>query len=253
MKLTKAALAAISVCAALGAADPKGLDLAVKFKAGATAGNLKDDTHDNKLMGIALGGSWSLGGGAALIGEVGFTYFGGGEYDAMPRSGTFYYNPAAPSSTYNGAPVTIAIASPSGSADARKNRLEGFGARFGYAQKAFDTWSWQVGLSVDRYKSRQEVAGTLRPVYFVGSTMTAVPGGYYEALTATPESSKVNLGAFVGVKTSIGENFSFEVNLLSIGYTQVNWMPFTYTGQAAASTTTNRRGLGIEFAFGLKL
>ncbi len=266
MKLMKAALAATFACAALAAADPKGLDFAVKFKAGTTAGNLKDDTHDNKLLGLSFAGSWSLGDGASFIGELGYSYFGGGEFDAMQRSGTFYYNPASPSSTYNGNPVTLIIVSPSGaanaqgSADARRNKLEGFSARFGYARKFFGTWSWQAGLTLDKLKSRQEVAGTLRPVYLAGTTPTPIPVPgqptgvyYYEALSATPESSKVNVGAFAGVKTAIGENFSFEINLLSVGYSQVNYVPFTYSGVAAQSTTSTRRGLGLEFAFGLKL
>ena len=259
MKLMKAALAAISVSAVLGAADPKGLDFAVKFKAGTTMGNLKEDTRDRKLMGLSFAGSWGLGNGGSLIGELGYSYFGGREYDAMKRSGTFYYNTSAPSSTYTGIPVTLIIVNPSGtpnangSADARRNKLEGFGARFGYSRTFSGTWSWQAGLSLDKYKFRQEVAGTLRPVYMVGTTVTVVPGGYYEALSATPEASKLNLGAFAGVKTAIGENFSFEVNLLSIGYTQVNWVPFTYSGTPAAATTSTRRGLGLEFAFGLKL
>jgi hypothetical protein len=253
MKFTKAALAAISLFATLGAAEPKGLDLSAKFRAGATAGNLKDDSRSNKMMGLSLAGAWNLGDGAALIGELGYTYFDAGEYDAMARSGSIYYNPAAPSSTYNGNPVFLSIES---SADSRKNRLEGFGARFGYSKRFAPDWSWQAGLTLDSFKSRQEVSGTLRPVYgptaWVGNG-TAVPGGYYEALTSTPTSSKLNVGAFAGVKTQLGDNFSFEVNLLSVGYTRVNWVPFSYSGQTATSTTTNRRGIGLEFGFGLKM
>jgi hypothetical protein len=253
MKSMMAAMAAISVCASLSAADPGGLEFAVKFRAGATAGNLKDDTHSNKLMGLGLGGSLKLAGGGALIGEIGFTYFGGGEYDAMRRSGTIYYNPAAPASTYNGSQVFVSVGS---TADSRKNLLEGFDARFGYSNGLRANWSWQAGLTLDSLKSRQEVSGGLRPVYgptpWVGNG-TAVPGGYYEGLTATPSRTKMNLGAFAGLKSQIGDNFTLEFNLRSVGYSRVDWVPFTYSGRPATSTTTSRRGLGLELAFGLKL
>jgi hypothetical protein len=256
MKPTKAALAAMLTCAALSAADTKGLDMAMVFRAGSGFGDLKADTNRAPLMGVGLAIDWGLGDGGTIVGQIGYTYFASGDQDLMKRSGDVYYNG---SNTLAGAPLWL---SPESSSDSRRNKLEGFGARIGYSRKFLGDWSWQAGLSLNRYQSRQEASGTLRPVsgaatstingqtFTVGTLANAT---YYEGIYQTPTTNKVNLGAFVGARRSIGENFFFEANLLSVGYTKVNWVPYTYTGQAAHSETTNRRGMAVEFGFGLKL
>ncbi len=256
MKLTKAALAATFACAALGAADPKGLDMSVLFRAGSSFGDLKSDTNRGPLMGVGLAIDWGLGDGGTIVGQISYTYFSSGEQDLMKSSGDIYY---AGSTSFNGNPLWLSWNT---SADSRRNKLEGFGARVGYSRKFLNKWSWQAGLSLDRYQSRQEVSGSLRPVY--GSTTATINGrtyvvgtqansAYYEGLYQTPTANKINVGAFVGVRMKIDDNFFLESNLLSVGYTKVNWVPYTYSGQTAHSESTNRRGMAVEFGFGLKL
>ena len=99
---------------------------------------------------------------------------------------------------------------------------------------------WQAGLALDRFKSRQEVSGQI----VVGTTT--------EGLAATPESTKINVGGFGGIHWTVGENFTLEANLVSIGYSQVNWVPASYSGTTAAAETKTRRGLVLEVAFGFK-
>jgi hypothetical protein len=192
---------------------------AIKIKAGVTAGNIADDTHENKLVGFGIGGAWSLSSRSAVIGELGYTYFPGSDrVRALPAGFT-----------------------PTSSSDVRKNILKGVTARVGYRAAISDWgWNWQGGLTIDRFKSVQEAAGNL------------VSGSTTEAIAATPESTKVMPGAFLGLHKTIGSDFSFEANFLSFGYSQVEWNPALYTGQAAGASSRNRRGMALEVSLGFR-
>jgi hypothetical protein len=209
----------LAALAAAGALQAQSFDMGFKLKAGLTQGSLVDDMQTNKLMGLAITGQWGLSNKAALIGELGYT--------AMPGSDSLRPLPAN---------VTFAT-----STDRRKNSLDGFSLRGGYRAEILDYgWSWQAGLSLDRFKSRQEASGQL------------TTGAGTEGMSATPEKTSINVGAFAGLRTALGEDFSFEVNALSLGYKQVEWVPQSYSGQPAAATSRSRRGLALEVALGFR-
>lgn len=198
--------------------DP-GLLFAIKVKAGVTSGNVAEDTNANKLVGFGIAGAWALNSRSAIIGELGYSYFPGEDrVRALPAGFT-----------------------PTTSADVRKNILKGITLRGGY-RSAISSWGWdwQGGLSIDRFKSRQQAAGQIQS----GTTI--------ESIAATPESVKVMPGAFLGLHKAIGSDFTFEANMLSFGYSQVEWNPSLYTGKPAAATSRNRRGMALEVSLGFR-
>jgi hypothetical protein len=200
-------------------AQGRGFTASGKVRAGVTSGDLQQDLRANKMTGMGIEFAYAFGGRSSLFGEVAYVNF----------ASTDYWNPL---------PAGAVAAS---SVDLRKNRLGGFTLRGGYRSEFGSTGlSWQAGLALDRLKSRQEVSGQI----LIGTTT--------EGLAVTPESTKANVGGFGGIHWAIGENFSLEANLVSVGYSQVNWVPSSYSGTAAAAETKSHRGVVFEVAFGFK-
>ena len=210
-------LAMTASTAASLSAQGRGLTASGKVRAGVASGDLQQDLRANKMTGMGIELTYTLGERSAVFGEVAYVNF----------ASTDYWNPL---------PAAATVAT---SVDLRKNRLDGFTLRGGY-RAGFGSMglSWQAGLAVDRLKSRQEVSGQI------------VIGATTEGLAATPESTKVNVGGFGGIHWAIGENFSVEANLVSVGYSQVNWVPSSYSGTTAAAETKSHRGVVFEVAFG---
>lgn len=232
---------------AMAQAAPKSgdLDFGIKFHAGATAGSLKDDMHAQNMLGLGLEGAYALNANSAIIGELTFSAYGAGKgYDNTVgrTNGTVYGSDGL--TAVAGVPLTLAIAS---STDYRKNTLQGFSLRGGYRATFSGMWAWQAGLTLDHMQYRQEANGTLQP------RLGATAYGSLEGFAVTPVKSAMGIGAFAGVKAQFSDNFSFETNLVSVGYTSINYQPHTYTGMAPAYTTQTRHGVLLEVAFGLKL
>lgn len=224
---------------------PGDFAFAFKLHAGATAGNLKDDLHAESMLGLGVEGSYALSSTRAIIGELTFSSYGGGEgYDNTKFTGSVYI--AGPTDNVGGQPVYLL---PTSSVDYRKNTLQGFSLRGGYRQTFRGIWAWQAGLTLDGMKYRQEASGQLQPK--VGTP--PANAGAYEGFALTPTKTKLALGAFAGLKVQFSDNFSLEANLLSVGYGTANYQPFTYTGQAPTVSSETRHGVLLEVAFGLKL
>ncbi|MBI4912795.1 MAG: hypothetical protein HY823_08650 [Acidobacteria bacterium] len=251
-------LALLTAAAGLQAGDL--LDNAhFKVRAGYGTGNLRTDLHAERMMGIGFGSAMKFGGGKLTF-EANFDYFPGKNWDAMPRSGTFYYNPASPSSTHNNTPVTlviIATSQASGSTDNRKNWFQGFNLRGGYAQNFAQGWDWQAGLSLDFHRATEEVSGTLYPI---GAGNANIPNPntsgpvqpYYESLATVSNKSKPGFGVYAGVVNQLTGDVRLEANLRSVGYTKLTYKPFTYTGNPARTEETSRMGIVFELAMGIR-
>jgi hypothetical protein len=195
-------------------------DIGMKIRGGATSGDLADDMNSAKFFGLGLAGSWSLSQKSALVCDIAFLRIPGKD-------------------VLRPLPANVVV---SGSTDRRKNELQGFSARFGYRSAIASTgWDWQAGISLDKLQSRQEASGHLT----VGTAIV-------ESIAATPTSSKVLPGAFLGLVKKVGEDFTVEFNAFTLGYSQVEWVPRTYSGTTAAATTSNHRGAAIEIAMGFR-
>lgn len=201
----------------LAAQEGSAFDVGLKVHAGSSFGNLQDDTGTKKMVGIGATFSYRLGERSTLVGELAYLKF----------SATDYRNPLPAGATTT-------------SADLRKNNLAGFSLRGGYRAPLMQTGlNWQAGLTVDSLKSRQEVSGQIT----VGTDT--------EGLAVTPETSKVNVGAFVGLHRPISEGISVELNLFTVGYEKVDWQTRLGSGQPAHATSTGRRGFVLELGVGL--
>lgn len=202
----------------LAAQEGPAFDVGLKVHAGSSFGDLQEDTKTKKMVGIGATFSYRLGQRSALVGELAYLKFPANDYrNPLPA----------------GATTT--------SADLRKDNLSGFSLRGGYRAPLMETgFNWQAGLTVDSLKSRQEVSGQIT----VGSVTTG--------LALTPETRKVNVGAFAGIHRPLSEGLSVELNLFTLGYEKVNadTSPLS-TGQPIQITSTGRRGFAIELAVGL--
>jgi len=250
-----AILAGAASAMAQGSPKAGDLDFAFKVHAGATSGSLKDDMHAESMLGIGVEGSWALSSKAAIFGELTYSSYGGGEgYDNTHFSGPIYASTGATTGP-DGTPLFLQQAS---SVDYRKNTLRGFSLRGGYRAVFANSWSWQAGLAIDGMQFRQEASGNLQPKGISipvppATTGTLASVGAFEGFAVTPTKTKINLGAFAGVRYQFSEDFFLESNLVSVGYGTANYQPHTYTGQAPSVDSQTRHGILLEVAFGLKL
>jgi hypothetical protein len=255
--LTRLGFTAVVILAgafpAMAQGTPKSgdLDFAFKLHAGATSGNLKDDMHAQSMLGIGVEGSWALSSKAAIFGELTYSSYGGGEgYDNTHFSGPIY---ASTGATIGPDGNPLFLQQPS-SVDYRKNTLRGFSLRGGYRAIFANSWSWQAGLTIDGMQFRQEASGTLQPKGHAAPPATTISSiGAFEGFAVTPTKTKINLGAFAGLRYQFSEDFFLESNLVSVGYGTANYQPHTYTGQAPSVDSQTRHGILLEVAFGLKL
>lgn len=215
-------------------AQETGWGSGLNLRAGSAVGSTNDQIR-RQMLGFGIEGRYALSAKSAFFGELGFLYFAGEDFvKPLPAQGYV---------TYTG---VLGALSATTSVDRRKNDLQGASLRLGYRSAILDTgWNWQAGLSLDRLKSRQEVSGVLRPA---GSTSTTG----YEGLAVTPENAKIAPGFFAGVTTNFGEGFTLQVNVVNVGFSQVNWVPYTYTAVAAHAETSDKRKTSVELAVGFR-
>ncbi len=229
-------LATLGVVPLLAQSGPASATYEVKVRSGLTTGSIRDDLHDTKLMGLAVEGAFPAFGKGAIVVQLDYSYFPGGDYDNMQKT------------TFDGR--TLAVTS---SADRRKLQLEGFSGRVGYRAPLFQNADWQVGAALNRFRSQEQVSGTLRPT-------NATVVGQYESLAYTPEASKLTTSFFAGIKYRLNEFVSLEGNAMAVGFNSTKWQPYWYTGAGTpppvpVGTVKNetKTGFVFEFAIGLRL
>jgi hypothetical protein len=248
----------------LGAADG-GPNLEFKVRGGLTAGNLSKDFNGNQAFGFAVASRFPLGGARAFTVDLGFDRFPGQEHDAMPGSGPVYYNFQNPVTTYAGESLYLSTAN---SIDFRKELCQGFSLRGIYSDALpnLDAWYWFAGASLDFYKLRAEMSGTLIPKYGP-EPGTVVPGyelvdpanpngpvkDYYEGWAFVKEKTKPSLGLLAGVGVPFSGDLKFEFTVRNIGATHFDYKPFTYTGTPAVLTESTHRGFVFELAIVVKI
>lgn len=249
----------------LGAAEgPYSFDL--KIRAGASSGSLAQDNDNKRQIGLSVGvmRPWLNG---HLSADLTFDLFNGRNADRTRFSGPIYYDPTGKqdgSSAVDNVGGEALYLDPINSIDLRKHSVAGFGARIGYMAKLpiswMQGWSWQAGISLDRLKTTYEVAQTLIPVYGpdktpAGSLWNYDPDNpdYYEGQATVHNAAKLVPGLYAGLVVPVTQDYRFEMNLRSVGYTQVGYQPFTYTGKKAAFTESTKYGFAVEFSFVFKL
>ncbi|HJV48048.1 MAG TPA: hypothetical protein VJ549_02115 [Geothrix sp.] len=267
IKLGRLLLASAAILALpLAAQDGSQLNPEFKIRSGLTTGTLAKDLRDNKSFGFALANTFSLGSGKGLSVELGYDVFTGNNRDSMRTTGPVYYNlpgyGVISADSTSGAPLYLLSSS---STDSRSRKMEGFGLRASYVSRiaGIEGLSWQVGLSLDHYKSSSEFLIDLRPVYNDASgrphTLTSYepqdPGGNqiyaHEGYAYQAARTTFTFGAHAGLVYQFTKDFKVEGNLRNIGYGVKDYAPLAYTGQPA--TLSDKNGRGFVFEIGLSM
>ena len=219
----------------------------LKLHYGMTQGNLHQDLNANSMLGIGLTLDLAKVGQGTVFGELTYSYFAGLDFAKQfdPKATPFV------SGTPGGTVFPGGRVYANTSADNRKNQLTGFDVRGGYRAPLGWGWNWQAGLSLESLKYEQQASGQL--FYNTPTILTTQASPFNESIATTSHTNKMNLGAFGGLQFPFGEAFSFEVNLATVGYSSINYVPKVYSGATVATTETKtRRGFVLDFAIGTK-
>lgn len=204
-----------------------GLTYGIKFGAGPVLSAVGEQ-RARAAVNLALTLEKSLGKDSAFFAEAGYRFFRAEDHE-VTRFGVGY----APGG------VTGTIVNTS-SVDVRKDTLDGLVFNGGYRRALAGDLFWQAGLTLAALKSKQEVTGQL------------LVGTYREGLNYTPTKTGYGLGAFAGLQYRMSNEFYFELNVASVGYSEVNYIPFAYTGQPATTETKTKNKLVLDANLGFR-
>lgn len=232
----------------------------LKVRTGLTAGTLAERLHDNKMLGLALSGTYPLGNGAALVAELGYDYLPGRGKDALPASGSAVYFRQADgtvvSTAPGGQPLFLQIGKTNGSLQQTLRKMEGFSLRASYQARLpwMEKMTWHAGLSLDRMKSRNQSMGNIVPVYKDASGAVKNLGvNAYEGWALLEERSTVQIGVHAGLGYQLHENHRLEVVVRNVGQGLREYTPLATTGKKAESRDLNGRGFVFEVGLTVKL
>jgi hypothetical protein len=218
-------LLAVGGTASLGAQD---IQFGAKFGGGAVVG-ATGAQESRATMNAAFFAELPLGKTREVFGELNYRVFRSVDHE-VTRFGTGYIAGGGTG------PIV-----PTSSVDVRKDNLDGFAFNAGYRQQILDSvfW-WQGGLSLAAMTSQQEVTGTI------------TVGAQVEGLNHTPAKRSIRPGLFLGAQAKITPDFFVEANLFGTSYQQVNYVPLSYTGQAAHVETTNKVKVSLDINIGFR-
>lgn len=253
MQFTRALAAVLALPLALPLAAQ---DLKLDFKLGGgpmtgSGGN----QYFRSVYHLAMEAALPMGRGEAIA-SAQFRLWRGKSYDAT-RFGTGY----ALNST--GQVVTGQITAyalgtdglpkPDGrydSVDIRRDNLEGLTLAFGYRTPLpVQGLSVHYGLNLSFLRAQQDVTGGIK-VVVDRSVATPVVLGQENFYTQFQKSS-MKPGAFVGLRQAVGMGFFVQGDLSLVGFREVNFLPFSYTGRAATTEFKDRTKAILELSLGM--
>lgn len=159
------------------------------------------------------------------------------------------------------------------SVDMRQNPLDGISAKIAYRHRTrslpyIGSLGIQGGLTLSMLTGTQYADGAIHVLAFRDETQNALSTSTYpsaevpipesygrldsEFFTKTHKDSKVLPGAFIGVRKLMTDNLTFEVNLTMLGHTELNYVPLSYSGQAAHWESSNKNKILLEFIAGIR-
>lgn len=231
-------------------------DFEFKFRGGTTLGSLRKDLRNDQILGLGVEVSIPLDTTSSFIAECGYDYAPGRGQDRLPGRNAsiwYFYNGTGGTTAPNGSPFFVAPTQSYGSEDTRNISFEGFSLRAGYRRAWTGNVSWQVGLSLDRYKSKNQFVGYLYPRYMKNGVDTLLGSNEYEGWAVNRERVKLSPGVYAGLSYRLDETYRCEFNLRSIGYGISEFIPSAYTGRSEQLLDRNARALAAELVFVVKL
>ncbi len=244
------ALAAI-LAGSLGAQSPWGFG--AKFGVAPTVGTPGEQRNRGSVL-CAVQGERRLGGRGLVFVELNYRYFRSVQFEATRFGAGFAPGGAAGQITRWAFDASAGLPRADGrydSVDIRKNLLEGMGLQAGYRHPlARSLWSLQAGVSLNALKSTQEVIGSLKVVRNREAATPTVLAT--ENMLLDVSKSSLRPGCFAGLRADLDAHLFMECNLNLAGYSEVNYLPASYTGRPAASESRNRTKASLEFNAGLR-
>ncbi len=260
-------LATLATLLALGAAAPVAaadLGYGIKFGVGPTLNDPKEQVS-RATLNLAFTGDWQITEKGALFAELNYRYF-----KADPRDVTPFTD--AVDVVYNGRTYNIQYAqvvlpgigtgyiynadprsAARGSADIRRDNIEGLGLSLGYRHQLGDSPVYvHGGVMLNALKYKQEVVGELRVYGEVPLNVGSTTLLYQEGLNYTPAKSNLRPGAFVGFQTRITKDFYVETNATWLSYKKLTYVPFVYSGQAPTTVSEAANKVTLDVNIGLR-
>ena len=217
----------------MATAQDAGFNAALKLRAGYGLSGQADNLSRNTFgLGFDFGYTTNQGRFGA---EICYQYKPGNQYlldlSTMPK---------APGVTMD----------PAQSVDSRKNQVGGLALRLSFERPILaSAWSWRAGIQVGGSKYRQEYIGDVTN----GSS-------YEDTYNGTLTKTTLPISPFVGIGLAIDPEQALEFNLVSLGYTSVDYVhvagtvPGSFGGNTAQDTVaTHRRSVPqLEFTYVLR-
>lgn len=250
----------------LGAQQATGFDTQLKLRAGFQVGDAKDNLT-RRTLGFGLEGGYTFSWGRLAL-EVGYQTKPGDQYSA----GTT--NMIAGSTTL--ATVTPAVVGTATfdnnpdwglfTGDQRRNSLEGLTLRASYETNFNSAWGAAVGLQLGGSKFKHEYTGNTYGNYRnAAGALVADPAAsagyaeYFDTFVGTPVKSTVAVSPFAGLRYRVNEQNSFELNVVGVSYTSVNYTHVAgtvdasvdgYGGHTASDFLTEKKRIVPHIEFG---
>jgi hypothetical protein len=161
------------------------------------------------------------------------------------------------------------------SVDYRRSDLDGITTKIGYrhnlgAMPVLGNLSLQGGLTLAYLSGEQYSTGSINVLEFRNQWQEDIANQYqlwlwededlkelgrmsHESFLNEHQVTKFSPGIFVGARTLITDNLFFEVNVSMLGYSEINYVPASYTEKRVAYTeTSNHVKTVLEFSAGLR-
>jgi hypothetical protein len=231
-------------------------DLQLSFKLG--AGPILGDPAGHRYKSgvhLATELSLGLGKGQAFVGGQ-YRVFRSRSYEATQFGTGYALNASGAVVTGRITPYKLGpdgLPSASGlydSVDVRRDNLEGFSLYGGYRVPVWvEGLSAHAGVNLSFLRSQQDVTGGIKVLVDRNVTTPVILG--QESFYTQFQKSTMCPGAFAGLRYDATKVFFVEANLSGIGFKEINYLPFSYTGQPAATEMRSRFKLMLEFSVGI--
>ena len=156
------------------------------------------------------------------------------------------------------------------SADIRQSQLEGLTFKLAYRHAIgkipyVGHTGLQGGLILNLLNSVQSATGSINVLAYRNVSQNSAPTSLTahsdltsygrlsnESFYVDNQAKKLLPGLFVGMRSMLTDNFSFELNLSVLGHAEVNYVPSSYTGMPAYTETSNHNKTVLEFIAGFR-
>jgi hypothetical protein len=271
-------LGRILACLALGgitlsAQQPLGFDTQLKLRAGFQVGSAKDNLT-RRTMGFGLEGGYTFAWGRLAL-EVGYQNKPGDQYNAGTSNmiaGTTSVTSVDPAvvgtATFNDNPDWGLF-----TGDQRRNSIEGITLRLSYETNFNSSWGAAAGVQLGGAKFKHEFTGNAYGNYLDATgAYIEDPGGsmldpdgnfymaeYFDTYLGARTKSKVAVSPFVGLRYRINEQNCFELNVIGVSYTAINYIHVAgtvdanvdgYGGHTASDFFTEKKRTVPHIEFG---